>query len=90
MKVKPLKNYLLVKVIEDEEFAKKGIILTGSSKNESNLVKVIEVPDCIDDDRDIIMKGDKLLINPHIRINVKLDGEEYFILSQEDVFAVLE
>lgn len=89
MKVKPLKNHLLVKIVENEETTKSGIILTGSAKGDSNVAEVIETADCFDDDQDILLKGDKVLISPHIGTKVKLDGSEYLIIEQKDVYAVL-
>jgi len=89
MKVKPLKDYLLVKTVENEESTKSGIILAGVAKGESNIAKVIETSDCISENESVLLKGDKILMNPHSGTKVKLDGEEYLILSQKDIFAVL-
>jgi len=89
MKAKPLKNYLLVKIVENEEFTKSGIILAGSAKGESNIAKIVETADCYDDNQDVFSKGDKVLISPHAGTNIKLDDDEYLIISQKDVFAIL-
>lgn len=89
MKVKPLKNYLLVKIVENEESTKSGIILMGAAKGDSNIAKIIETADCFNEDQDVLLKGDKILITPHIGTKVKLEDEEYLIISQKDVFAVL-
>ena len=43
MKVKPLKNHLLIKIEENEEATKSGIILVGSAKGDSNVGKIIEI-----------------------------------------------
>ncbi|MDF2803985.1 MAG: groES [Anaerocolumna sp.] len=89
MKVKPLKNHLLVKITESEETTKGGIILVGTAKGESNIAEIIETADCFDEDKDILLKGDKILIGPHVGTRVKLDGNEYLIVEQKEVFAVL-
>lgn len=89
MTVKPLKNHLLVKIVENEETTSSGIILTGSAKGDSNVAEIIETADCYDEEQDILLKGDKILISPHIGTKVKLDGSEYLIIEQKDVYAVL-
>lgn len=90
MKVKPLKNHLLIKIEENEETTKNGIILVGAAKGDSNLAKIIETADCFDDDQDVFLKGDKVLINPHSGTKVKMDDDDYLIISQKDVLAILK
>lgn len=89
MKVKPLKNHLLIKIEENEEATKSGIILVGAAKGDSNVAKIIETADSYDDDQDVFLKGDKILISPHAGTKVKLNDEEYLIVSQKDVLAIL-
>ncbi len=89
MKVKPLKNHLLVKMEENEEATKSGIILVGAAKGDSNIAKIIETADCFDEDQDVFLKGDKILISPHSGTKVNLDSKEYIIINQKDVLAVL-
>ncbi len=89
MKVKPLKNHLLIKIEENEEATKSGIILVGAAKGDSNVAKIIETADSFDDDQDVFLKGDKILISPHAGTKVKLDDEEYLIVSQKEVLAIL-
>lgn len=89
MKVKPLKNHLLVKLEENEDMTRSGIILVGAAKDVSNIAKIIETADCLDDEQDIFLKGDRILINPHIGVKVKLEDKEYLIISQKDVLAIL-
>ncbi|MDF2841870.1 MAG: groES [Herbinix sp.] len=89
MNVKPLKNHLLVKVNENEEATKSGIILVGAAKGDSNVAKIIEKADSFDNDQDVFLKGDRILISPHAGTKVKLDDEEYLIVSLKDVLAIL-
>lgn len=89
MKVKPLKNHLLVKLEENEDMTRSGIILVGAAKDVSNIAKIIETADCLDDEQDIFLKGDRILINPYIGVKVKLEDKEYLIISQKDVLAIL-
>ena len=89
MKVKPLKNHLLVQLEKNNEVTKGGIFLTGNAHGDSNLVKVIETSDYIDEDQTIFVRGDKLLVGPSAGVAVMLDGIEYHIISFEDVLGVL-
>ena len=89
MKVKPLKSHLLVKNVEKQETTKSGILLTGSAKEEANTVEVVAVPDLYKDDEYIFKKGDKLVIPPGSGTAVKLENEEYKIISLEDICAIL-
>lgn len=90
MKVRPSKNHLLVKIIENEESTKSGILLTGTAKGESNIAQIIETPEFFDDDRDVYLKGDKILITPDAGIPVKLDAEGYRIITYKEVLAALD
>ena len=89
MKIKPLKNYLVVQIIENEESTKSGIILAGTAKGDSNIAKVIETADVLDDNQDILLKGEKIIINPNAGTKVHFDGNEYLVISYEAIYAVL-
>lgn len=90
MKVKPLKNHLLVKLMEEEKATKSGILLAGGSNKETNVAKVVETADCYDENDDIFLKGDKILIDPRSGTKVKTDGEEYLIISQKEILAIVK
>ncbi len=89
MKVKPLKNYLLVEVTEVQEATKSGIILAGTARGESNIAKVVEAADVFEDAQFTFSKGDMLVINPHSGTEVKIENKEYRIISYKDVYAIL-
>jgi len=89
MKVKPLKNHLLVEIVENEESTKSGILLVGNAKGESNIAKIVETADSYDEDQDIMLKGDKIIINPHLGTKVNFNNTEYLIIDQKDILAVL-
>lgn len=89
MKVKPLKNRLLIKLVEKENETKSGIILAGSEKGETNLAQVVETADCYDEDYEVLLKGDKIVIRLGVGTNVNFDGNEYYIVDQKDVLALV-
>ena len=53
------------------------------------LEKLLKLADSIEDDQDVFLKGDKILISPHAGTKLKLYDEEYLIVSQKDVLAIL-
>lgn len=94
MKIRPLADRVVIKMLEAEEKTKSGIILTGSAKEEPQMAQVIEVgPGGLVDGKEIKMEvsvGDKVLFSKYAGTEVKVDGEEYIILSQKDILAIVE
>ena len=94
MNVKPLADRVVIKMVEAEETTKSGIILAGSAKEKPSVAEVVAVGNGgIVDGKEVKMElkvGDKVLISKYAGTEVKLDGEEYTILRQSDVLAVVE
>lgn len=94
MTIKPLADRVVVKMLEAEETTKGGIILAGSAKEKPTVAEIIEVgPGGIVDGNNVEMylkKGDKVLLSKYAGTEVKLDGQEYTILRQSDVLAIVE
>ena len=94
MKLKPLADRVIIKMVEAEETTKSGIILTGAAKEKPEMAEVIEVgPGGIVDGKEVVMtvkKGDKVITSKYAGTEVKLDGEEYTIVRQGDILAVVE
>ena len=94
MTVKPLADKVLIKMIEAEETTKSGIILTGSAKEKPVVSEVVAVgPGGVVDGKEVTMYvevGDKVVISNYAGTEVKLDGEEYKIVRQNDILAVVE
>lgn len=94
MKLKPLADRVVVKTVEAEETTKSGIILTGAAKEKPSIAQVIEVgPGGMVDGKEVVMTlkvGDKVITSKYAGTEVKLDGEEYLIVKQSDVLAVVE
>ena len=94
MNIKPLQDRVVIKMLEAEETTKSGIILTGAAQEKQQIAEIIAVgPGGIVDGKEIKMElkvGDKVLISQYAGTKVKLDGEEYTILSQGDVLAIVE
>ena len=94
MKLKPLLDRVLLKSTEAEETTKSGIILTGSAKEKPVVSEVVAVgPGGVVDGKEVTMYvevGDKVVISNYAGTEVKLDGEEYKIVRQNDILAVVE
>ena len=94
MKIKPLGDKVVIKMLEGEETTKSGIVLPGSAKEKPSVAKVISVgPGGIVDGKEIIMQvkaGDKILTSKYAGTEVKFDGQEFTILKQSDILAVIE
>ena len=94
MKLKPLADRVIMKMVEAEETTKSGIILTGAAKEKPEMAEVIEVgPGGMVDGKEVVMtvkKGDKVITSKYAGTEVKLDGEEYTIVRQGDILAVVE
>ena len=94
MKLKPLADRVVIKMVEAEETTKSGIILTGAAKEKPEMAEVIEVgPGGMVDGKEVVMtvkKGDKVITSKYAGTEVKLDGEEYTIVRQGDILAVVE
>lgn len=94
MKIKPLADRVVIKMVEAEEKTKSGIILTGSAKEQPQMADVIEVgPGGMVDGKEIKMEvkaGDRVIFSKYAGTEVKLDGEEYIIVRQNDILGIVE
>ena len=94
MTIKPLFDKVVIKSVEAEETTKSGIILAGSAKEKPQIAEVVAVgPGGNIDGKDIVMTvkvGDKVLTSKYSGTEVKVDGEEYSIVRQSDILAIVE
>ena len=94
MNIKPLGDRVVTKMAEDEQTTKSGNILGGITKEKPQFAEVIAVgPGGVVDGKEVKMElkvGDKVIMSKYAGTEVKIDGEEYIIISQKDVLAVVE
>ena len=94
MNVKPLGDRVVIKNVEIEETTKSGILLTGAAKEKPQMAEVLAVgPGGVVDGKEIVMylePGQKVLYTKYSGTEVKLDGEEYIILRQSDILAIVD
>ena len=94
MKLKPLGDRVIIKMMEAEEKTKSALILTGSAKEKPEVAEVVAVgPGGLVDGKEVKMtvkKGQKVITSKYSGTEVKVDGEEYTIVRQGDILAVVE
>ncbi|HJD00918.1 co-chaperone GroES [Candidatus Arthromitus sp. SFB-turkey] len=95
MNIRPLADRVVLKRLEAEETTKSGIVLAGSAKEKPQEAEVMAVgPGGVSSDgKEIKMEvkvGDKVLISKYSGTEVKVNSEEYIIVKQEDILAVVE
>lgn len=94
MTIKPLGDRVVIKMLEEEQKTAGGIILTGTAKEKPQFASVVAVgPGGVVDGKEVKMElnvNDKVLINKYAGTEVKVDGQEYIILRQSDVLAIVE
>ncbi len=94
MKIKPLQDRVVLKLLEAEETTKSGIILAGSAKEKPQFAQIVAVgPGGMVDGKEVTMfvhVGDKVITAKYAGTEVKIDDEEYTIVGQDDILAIVE
>ena len=94
MTLRPLSDRVVVKMVELEETTKSGIILPGTAKEKPQVAVVVAVgPGGTVDGKEVKMsvkEGDKVIAAKYSGTDIKIDGEEYTILHQSDILAIVE
>ena len=94
MTIKPLSDRVVVKLVEVEETTKSGLILAASAQEKPQIAEVVAVgPGGLVDGKEVEMyvnPGDKVITSKYSGTEVKLDKEEYTIVRQSDILAIVE
>ena len=94
MKLVPLGDRVVLKQLEAEETTKSGIVLPGQAQEKPQQAEVIAVgPGGVVDGKEVKMEvatGNKVIYSIYAGSVVKLDGEEYIIVKQSDILAIVE
>lgn len=93
MNIKPLADRVVIKMVEAEEKTASGIILTGTAKEKPQVAEVVAVgPGGVVDGKEVVMEvkvGDKVITSKYAGTEVKFEGEEYTILKQSEILAIV-
>ena len=94
MKLVPLGDRVVLKQVAAEETTKSGIVLPGQTKEKPQQAEVVAVgPGGIVDGKEVTMLvsvGDKVIYSKYAGTEVELDGEEYLVVKQNDILAVMK
>jgi len=94
MTIKPLGDRVVIQNIASEETTKSGIVLPGSAQEKPQMASVVAVgPGGVVDGKEVTMYvevGQQVIYSKYAGTEVKLDGQEYIILRQNDILAVVE
>ena len=94
MKLVPLGDRVVLKQLEAEETTKSGIVLPGQAKEKPQQAEVIAVgPGGVVDGKEVTMQvkvGDNVIFSKYAGTEVKLEDEEYIVVKQSDILAIVE
>ncbi len=94
MNIKPLGERIVIKVLESEEKTKSGIVLPDTAKEKPQQGEVVAIGSgkTLDNGQKVPLEvkvGDRVLFAKYAGTEVKIDGEEYMVLKESDVLAIL-
>lgn len=95
MKIQPLADRIMVKVLDAEEVTKGGIVLPDTAKEKPQEAEVVAVgKGKVSDEGKVISPevkpGDKVLFGKYSGTEITVDGKEYLILKEDDILAVMK
>lgn len=88
--LKPLADRVVIKMLENEETTKSGIILAGASKEKPQFAEVLEVGPGTEKIKMEVKEGDKIVVSKYAGTEIKYQGEDYIIVKQNDILAIAE
>jgi chaperonin GroES len=95
MTIRPLSDRLVVKRIEDQETTRNGIFIPDSAKEKPQEGEVVAVGKGkrLEDGKVValdVQKGDRILFGKYSGSEIRLDGEEYMIMREDEILGILE
>ena len=90
MKLVPLGDKIVLKQLEAEETTKSGIVLPGQAKEKPQEAEVVAVGPGTEDVKMEVSVGQKVIYSKYAGTNVKMEEEEYIIVKQSDILAIVE
>ena len=88
--LKPLADRVVIKMKENEETTKSGIILAGASKEKPQFAEVLEVGPGTEKIKMEVKKGDSVDVSKYAGTEIKYQGEDLVIVNQDDILAIVE
>ena len=88
--IKPLGNRVVIKRVEAEEKTASGIVLPGQAKEKPQMAEIVAVGPGTEEEKMEVKVGDTVIFSQYAGTEIKYQGEEYTILPQRDVLAIVE
>lgn len=92
--LRPLADRVVIKMLENEETTKSGIILAGNAQEKPQIAEVLEVGPGKQvegkEEKMLVKKGDKVVVNKYAGTEVKYEGQDLIIVRQDDILAIAE
>jgi len=89
MKLRPLGERLVLKKLQYEEKTASGILMPTAAKERPDYAEIIQISDMLKD-KNIFQIGDKVIYSQYSGTNVKDGDDEYVVIKEEDVLAIVE
>ena len=90
MKIRPLADRVLVKQVAAETKTAGGLIIPDTAQEKTQQAVVEAVGPGTEDEKITVKPGDRILYDKYAGTTIKMDGEEYLILKNSDIIAVIE
>lgn len=90
MKLKPMGDRVLLKATEAEETTASGLILSTATKEKPVISQVVAVGPGMKGIEMLVKEGDKVVVAKYTGTEIKVDGEDYTIVKQADILAIVE
>ena len=88
--IKPLGTRVVMKRFEAEEKTQGGIILSGQAKEQPQMAEIVAAGPGTKDEKMELAAGDKVVFSKYAGTEIKYQGEEYIIMKQEDILAIIK
>ena len=88
--LKPLADRVVIKLLENEETTKSGILLASSTHEKPQFAKVLEVGPGTEKIKMKVKTGDKIVVSKYAGTEIKYQGEDLVIVNQSDILAIVE
>ena len=88
--LKPLGSRVVIKKVEAEEKSPGGLILTSSAKEQPQMAEIVAVGPGTEEEKMELKVGDRIIFSQYAGTEIKYQGDEYSIMSQKDILAIVE
>lgn len=88
--LKPLNERVIIQIQEQEEKTASGIVLPSAAKEKPQMGKVIAVADDTDEFTSQLVEGDLVIFEKYAGSEVNYDGQEYLVLKEKDIAAIVK